>query len=76
MDYDHPGSTYLVNPTNGDWAFVNSNPEYLGDGYGVPVSKSYIASRKVAVVLFCGEDMGDAFDLHYLRLTYQYAVLK
>ena len=34
------------------------------------------SARKVGLVLYCTQMWGDAFDLHYLTLTYQYAVWK
>ena len=43
----------------------------------IPISKSQITStHKVTVILDCTEESGDAFDIHWLQLHYQYAVWK
>ena len=34
------------------------------------------SSKRVGLVLYCTEAMGEAWDVHYLKMTYQYAVWK
>ena len=78
-DREHPGTAYVLNPATGAWVMTTSLPEYLEPGvtYNILVSKSLLSSTKQArVYLYCTEMWGDAFDVHYLRLTYQYAVWK
>jgi hypothetical protein len=74
-DYNS-GTVFLVNPTTGGWSSRGAAPEYVSKiSYSVP--RSYISStRKARIVIWCTEDMGDAVDIHYLKLTYQYAVWK
>ncbi|MEW6224657.1 MAG: Ig-like domain repeat protein [Chloroflexota bacterium] len=57
------------------WASHGSLPYYYGSTETYPVASAEIsADRKVRLSVWCTEDMGDAFDLHYATLTYQYAV--
>jgi hypothetical protein len=54
-------------------------PYYWDPGtvYNLVPSRSMISSTsQLKVVLSCSEMSGDAFDLHYLKLSYQYAVWK
>jgi FlgD Ig-like domain/Bacterial Ig-like domain (group 3) len=52
-------------------------PEYQSQPITFSVSKTYVSStKKVRFTAWCTEESGDAFDLHYLKLTYQYAVWK
>ncbi len=78
-DREHSGTGYIVNPATGGWMMELSLPEYIQSGvtHHYTVSKSQIsAARKVTIIVYCTEMWGDAFDLHHLKLTYQYAVWK
>ena len=77
-DREHTGTMYLVNPKTGDLGIQMTLPDYdeAGTTYGMSVTKGYISSTKrIEAVVWTTQAWGDAFDLHYLRLRYQYAVL-
>ena len=79
VDREHPGTWYLENPKNGNLEAPLSLPEYEQSGvtYERSVSTGYISStKKVTAVLWMTQQFGDAFDIHYLKMRYQYAVLQ
>jgi hypothetical protein len=52
-------------------------PDYTSQPINYNVAKVYVSSdRKVRFLAWCSEASGAAFDLHYLKLAYQYAVWK
>ena len=76
---DHNGTSFVLHPVTNHWDYSSPLPDYVGPGVGanIPISKSQIASTKrVTVILDCLSEWGDAFDIHWLRLHYQYAVWK
>lgn len=79
VDREHPGTWYLENPKNGLLEAPLSLPEFEQSGvtYERSVSTGYISStKKVTAVLWMTQQFGDAFDVHYLKMRYQYAVLQ
>jgi hypothetical protein len=77
-DREHTGTLYLVNPKTGDLGIQMTLPDYdeAGVTYGMSVTKGYIsATKRIKAVVWMTQAWGDAFDLHYLKLRYQYAVL-
>ena len=76
-DYN-PGDAFFVRWSNGTPDFAGSLPEYLQlpRSVGANPTTNVSSDRKVRFGVYCTEDLGDAFDLHYVRFTYQYAVWK
>ena len=76
QDYN-AGTAFLLRPGTSAWESPSPLPDYLGMGWGVAVSSTFISpARQVKLVLWCSEEQGAAFDVHYLKLTYQYAIWK
>ena len=78
-DREHPGSHALVDPRTGDLALINGN--YPIDDpdvhWGIPFTSAFIdANHHVDAWIYMDQAWGDAYDLNWLRLTYQYAVWK
>lgn len=76
-DREHTGKASILDPLTQEFAETNPLPEYVQPGvtYGVPFSSNRISStRRIEAWIWMTQAWGDAFDLHYLRLTYQYAV--
>jgi hypothetical protein len=76
-DRDHTGTTSLVNPTTLALGAQMANCIYdeVGTTCGIPTSKSYISStHRITALVWMTQAWGDAYDLRYLKLTYQYAV--
>lgn len=71
-------NAWLIRPTTGAWEVPSSLPLYLGTyDYQIVVATAYIdTTKRINVGVSCTEQMGEAWDLHYLKLTYQYAVWK
>ena len=76
VDFEHSGDAFFVAWGAGTPAFQGSLPEYLSQPmtYTASPSAHVSADRKVRFGVWCSEAWGDAFDLHSIRLTYQYAV--
>lgn len=77
VDREHTGSGSIEHPTSG--AFALTTPLCLYDQPGVvcgiPVSKSYVSSTKrLTSWVWMTQAWGDAYDLYFVKLTYQYAV--
>jgi len=78
-DREHTGMSFVVSPSTGAWARGNSLPEYIeaGTSAGIVVPSPYVNSAKqVKIVISMREQLGDAWDLHWTKLKYQYAVWK
>jgi hypothetical protein len=78
-DREHTGTGYVVNPRTGAWEQPTSLPEFMERGVtsNIVIPASYVNSAdRVKVVLFMTQMWGDAWDVHALRLHYQYAVWK
>jgi hypothetical protein len=78
-DREHPGTGSVVNPKTGAWEHETPLPEYMQSGvtYNIVIPASYVNSTdRVKVVLFMTQKWGDAWDVHALKLHYQYAVWK
>jgi hypothetical protein len=78
-DREHPGSHGLIDPRTGHLALINGN--YPVDDpnvhWGIPFTSGYIdSSHHVHAWIWMDQAWGDAYDLAWLRLTYQYAVWK
>ena len=76
-DREHPGSASLVNPATGLFELTNANCDYDQPGVtcGIPFTSRYVSSTgRVVAWVWMTQAWGDAYDLYYLRLTYQYAV--
>jgi hypothetical protein len=71
------GSAFFRNWSTKTQTWKGGLPEYATQPHAYTASAANISSdRKVQFGVWCTEDMGDAFDLHRVRLTYQYAVWK
>lgn len=74
-----PGATLVEHPDTAD--LVDYSPNCLYDERGVtcghPVSAAYVSStiRKLRFWIVMRPERADAYDLAWLKLTYQYAVL-
>jgi hypothetical protein len=78
-DRDHPGTGYAVDPKTGAWEHGTPLPEYMQSGvtHNITIPASYVdSSDRVKVVLYMTQKWGDAWDVHALKLHYQYAVWK
>jgi hypothetical protein len=76
-DRENTGSTSLVNPATDEFGLTMGNPMFDEDGatHGLPFTKTYLSStKKVEAWTWMTQAWGDAYDLKFLRLTYQYAV--
>ena len=78
-DRDGTGDAFVVDPVDGSWDFRTYPPEFMQSGvtYNITIPATYVnASNQVRVILMMTGDDGDAWDLHALKLHYQYAVWK
>jgi len=76
VDYNS-GTAMFVRWSDGLPQARGGLPEYTTVPVTYTASSGHIsADRKLRFIAWCTEDMGDAFDLHYVRLNYQYAVWK
>ena len=76
-DREHPGSVSVVNPTTKAYGSTSPNCEDDQPGVtcGLPISKSYVSSTKALDTwVWMTQAWGDAYDLYYVKLTYQYAI--
>ena len=76
-DREHTGQAFILNPKNGALALPASLPLYdeIGATWGIAFTTSYInTAKQVEAWLSMRQAWGDAWDVNYLRLTYQYAV--
>lgn len=74
VDREHPGEVSVLDPKTGDTAERVPLPYYPGLG-GLTFSPSRISSTgRVEAWLEMQQRWGDAFDVHYVKLTYKYAV--
>jgi hypothetical protein len=76
-DREHTGSTSIENPVTHAYATEVGNCEFdVADQVcGQAVSKSLISStHHITAWVWMTQAWGDAYDLKYLKLTYQYAV--
>ena len=75
-DY-HAGQAYVVKPGTSTKVLVGYPPDYLAYPTTSSISPSYVSSdHKVRFLIWCTESSGDVFDLHYMKMNYQYAVWK
>jgi hypothetical protein len=72
----HPGETYVIRPGTTSKVMVGNLPEYLAQPMTTSVSPAYVGDRKLTFLIWCSEQWGDFFDVHHLKLNYQYAVWK
>ena len=78
-DREHPGSHALVDPRTGDLALINGNYPIADPDvhWGIPFTSAFIdANHHVSAWIYMEQRWGDAYDLNWLKLTYQYAVWK
>ena len=78
-DREHPGTSALVDPRTGHLALFTSNYEFDDPDvhWGIPFTSAYISStHHVEAWIYMTQAWGDAYDLNWMRLTYQYAVWK
>ena len=78
VEREHTGMMLVEHPTTGALKSPVSLPEYeqAGVTYGQSVSPTYVsATKRLTMVLWMSQASGDAWDVHYLKLRYQYAVL-
>ena len=77
VDYNS-GDAFFVTWSTNTPRFKGALPEYLSQPmtYAATPSSNVSADRKVRFGAWCSEDMGDAFDLHFVKFHYQYAVWK
>jgi Bacterial Ig-like domain (group 3)/FlgD Ig-like domain len=78
-DREHPGSHALTDPRTGHLALINGNYPYDDPDvhWGIPFTSAFIdANHHVDAWIYMEQRWGDAYDLNWLRLTYQYAVWK
>ena len=75
LDREHPGTFYQVDAATSHWVNPIALPDYakLDLGFGI-ASRSITSTRSFRVVLYCTQAWGDAWDVHRLKVTYQYAV--
>jgi len=75
VEREHPGTFYQVDAATSHWVNPIALPDYakFGTGFGI-ASRSITSTRSFRVVLYCTQAWGDAWDLHRLKVTYQYAV--
>jgi hypothetical protein len=76
VGYESSGYLELVQPGTTSLVFLTDLPLVTSEPHYAPISSGYISSQKVQLVAWCSEQSGDVFDLHYMKLTYQYAVWK
>jgi hypothetical protein len=76
VGYESSGYLELVQPGTTSLVFLTDLPLVTSEPHYAPISSGYISSHKVQLVAWCSEQSGDVFDLHYMKLTYQYAVWK
>ncbi|HXI44815.1 MAG TPA: Ig-like domain repeat protein [Candidatus Acidoferrales bacterium] len=78
IDREHPGSLSLIVPSTGQIGLTTAPCMYdiTGQGCGLgSFPTSYIdATHHVTAWVWETQAWGDAYDLRYLKLTYQYAV--
>jgi hypothetical protein len=74
---EHDGTFYTVNPTTGKWQGRLDLPDYsnLTLSYGISAAAVSTTGR-LRVVFDMVQSWGDAWDIHYVKLRYQYAVWK
>jgi flagellar hook assembly protein FlgD len=75
-DRDHTGTLYLEHPTTEDFVEPMSLPLFdeAGVTYGIPFTTALLSPTKLLVAwVWMDQYWGDAYDLNYLRLTYEYA---
>jgi hypothetical protein len=78
-DREHPGSHGLIDPRTGHLALINANYEFDDPDvhWGIPFTSAYISStHHIDAWIWMTQAWGDAYDLNWMRLTYQYAVWK
>lgn len=76
-DREHTGTLYIEHPTTQEFILPLSLPMYdeAGVTYSIPFTTSALSStRKLVAWVWMDEAWGDAYDLNFIRLTYQYAV--
>lgn len=76
-DREHTGTTSLINPTTHALgaSIINYLYDQAGTKSGISISKGYISpTHRITALVWMTQAWGDAYDLRYLRLTYQYAV--
>lgn len=79
VDREHTGRTYVLDPATdalGEWTW---NPEYdiSGQTHNLLFGSDYIDENgRIEAWVWMTQAFGDAFDLKYLKLNYQYAVWK
>jgi hypothetical protein len=77
IDREHPGSLSLVDPVTLELVLTRPNSMYdePDHTWGIPFTTAQVsATRKVEAWIWMTQAMGDAYDLNWLKLTYQYAV--
>lgn len=74
---EHPGTFYQVDAATSRWVNPVGLPDYSRFGIGFGIKSTAITSTKIfRVVLYCTQEWGDAWDVHRLKASYQYAVWK
>ena len=77
-DREHPGSVSITDPATKQFVLTRSNCEFDSPGLvcGTSVPVKYISSAKrIEAWVWMTQAWGDAYDLAFVRVKYQYAVL-
>lgn len=78
-DREHTGTTSIVDPATGEFGEGTPNPLFDEDGvtFNLLFGPKYIDENgRIEIWVWMTQAWGDAFDLRYLKLNYQYAVWK
>lgn len=77
-DGEHPGSTSIMDPATQKFVLTQPNCEFdMGtNACGPSVDPKYVSSsRRLDAWVWMTQEWGDAYDIYFVRVTYQYAVL-